>query len=33
MLKLRFQWSNNSAHRMTPDVPMIVPEINDDHLK
>lgn len=25
--------SNNSAHRMTPDVPMIVPEINDDHLK
>ncbi len=23
--------SNNSAHRMTPDVPMIVPEINADH--
>ncbi len=23
--------SNNSAHRMTKDVPMIVPEINDDH--
>ena len=25
--------SNNSAHRMTPDVPMIVPEINEDHLE
>lgn len=25
--------SNNSAHRMTPDVPMIIPEINADHLK
>lgn len=25
--------SNNSAHRMTPDVPMVVPEINPDHLK
>lgn len=25
--------SNNSANRMTPDVPMIVPEINNDHLK
>ena len=24
--------SNNSAHRMTPDVPMVVPEINADHL-
>ncbi|MBO4989514.1 MAG: aspartate-semialdehyde dehydrogenase [Clostridia bacterium] len=24
--------SNNSAHRFTPDVPMIVPEINADHL-
>ena len=23
--------SNNSAHRMTPDVPMIIPEINSDH--
>ena len=23
--------SNNSAHRWTPDVPMIVPEINPDH--
>ncbi len=23
--------SNNSAHRMTPDVPMIVPELNADH--
>ncbi|RYL91000.1 aspartate-semialdehyde dehydrogenase [Sporolactobacillus sp. THM7-4] len=25
--------SNNSAHRMTPDVPMVIPEINSDHLK
>lgn len=25
--------SNNSAHRGTPDVPMIIPEINDDHAK
>ena len=24
--------SNNSAHRFTPDVPMIVPEINPEHL-
>jgi aspartate-semialdehyde dehydrogenase len=24
--------SNNSAHRATPDVPMLLPEINDDHL-
>ena len=24
--------SNNSAHRWTPDVPMVVPEINNDHL-
>lgn len=23
--------SNNSAHRWTPDVPMVVPELNDDH--
>ena len=25
--------SNNSAHRFTPDVPMIVPEINADHAR
>jgi aspartate-semialdehyde dehydrogenase len=25
--------SNNSAHRGTPDVPMIIPELNDDHAK
>ena len=25
--------SNNSAHRMTKDVPVIIPEINDAHLK
>ena len=25
--------SNNSAHRMTPDVPMVVPEINADHIE
>lgn len=25
--------SNNSAHRWTPDVPMVVPEINDSHFK
>ncbi|MCD7947430.1 MAG: aspartate-semialdehyde dehydrogenase [Oscillospiraceae bacterium] len=24
--------SNNSAHRMTPDVPMVIPEINPEHL-
>ena len=24
--------SNNSAHRFTPDVPMVIPEINDGHL-
>ena len=24
--------SNNSAHRWTPDVPMVIPEINDEHL-
>ena len=24
--------SNNSAHRWTPDVPMIIPEVNADHL-
>ena len=23
--------SNNSAHRFTPDVPMMIPELNDDH--
>lgn len=25
--------SNNSAHRTTPDVPMVVPEINPDHIE
>ena len=25
--------SNNSAHRFTPDVPMVVPEINADHIR
>lgn len=25
--------SNNSAHRFTPDVPMVVPEINPEHIK
>ncbi|MCD8125917.1 MAG: aspartate-semialdehyde dehydrogenase [Clostridiales bacterium] len=25
--------SNNSAHRFTPDVPMVVPEINPDHIR
>ena len=25
--------SNNSAHRWTPDVPMVVPEVNPDHLE
>ena len=25
--------SNNSAHRFTPDVPMVVPEINPQHLE
>ena len=25
--------SNNSAHRSTPDVPMVIPEINADHLQ
>ena len=25
--------SNNSAHRWTPDVPMIVPELNPEHLE
>ncbi|WP_024831983.1 aspartate-semialdehyde dehydrogenase [Ruminiclostridium josui] len=25
--------SNNSAHRWTPDVPMLIPEINADHVK
>ena len=24
--------SNNSAHRMTPDVPMLIPEVNPEHL-
>ncbi len=24
--------SNNSAHRWTPDVPMVIPEINEEHL-
>ncbi|OGH23281.1 MAG: aspartate-semialdehyde dehydrogenase [Candidatus Levybacteria bacterium RIFCSPHIGHO2_12_FULL_38_12] len=28
-----FVVSNNSAHRWTPDVPMIIPEINPHHLK
>lgn len=25
--------SNNSAHRWTPDVPMVIPEINENHLE
>lgn len=25
--------SNNSAHRGTPDVPMVIPEINNDHIQ
>ena len=25
--------SNNSAHRWTPDVPMVIPEVNDAHLE
>ena len=25
--------SNNSAHRLTPDVPMVVPELNPEHLE
>ena len=25
--------SNNSAHRATPDVPMVVPEINPEHIE
>ena len=25
--------SNNSAHRFTADVPMVIPEINDDHIE
>jgi aspartate-semialdehyde dehydrogenase len=25
--------SNNSAHRWTPDVPMMIPEINSDHMR
>jgi len=28
-----FVVSTNSAHRMTPDVPMIIPEVNPEHLK
>ena len=25
--------SNNSAHRWTPDVPMVIPEINPQHIE
>jgi aspartate-semialdehyde dehydrogenase len=25
--------SNNSAHRLTPDVPMVIPEVNPEHLE
>ncbi len=25
--------SNNSAHRFTPDVPMVVPEVNPEHIE
>lgn len=25
--------SNNSANRFTPDVPMVIPEVNDDHIR
>ena len=25
--------SNNSAHRWTPDVPMVIPEVNPDHFE
>ena len=25
--------SNNSAHRLTPDVPMVIPELNADHIE
>lgn len=25
--------SNNSAHRLTPDVPMLIPEINPQHME
>ncbi|MCQ2448706.1 MAG: aspartate-semialdehyde dehydrogenase, partial [Clostridia bacterium] len=25
--------SNNSAHRFTPDVPMVVPELNPEHIE
>lgn len=25
--------SNNSAHRWTPDVPMVIPEVNPEHIK
>lgn len=25
--------SNNSAHRWTPDVPMVIPEVNDSHIE
>ena len=25
--------SNNSAHRWTPDVPMVIPEINPEHFE
>ena len=31
--KLGARWcSNNSAHRWTPDVPMVIPEVNPEHL-
>ena len=25
--------SNNSAHRWTPDVPMVIPEVNPEHIE
>ena len=25
--------SNNSAHRHTPDVPMVIPEVNPEHIE
>ncbi len=31
--KGNFVVSNNSAHRWTPDVPMIIPEVNPEHLE
>ena len=33
MLSTNSVVSNNSAHRWTPDVPMVVPEINPDHIE